>query len=126
MPPPEWDDAKVPSQTPPPHPERVNILLDGATLTSGGRDASYGDPSVNLSCANLLKRVFWYFQASSPRKMSPAESEAIDQVLSKLGRVATGPVVTRDTYVDGSTYFAIAGEAAINPQPFQLDLFKDL
>ncbi len=94
--------------------ERSSILLEGAQLTSGDRDASYGEPIVNLGCAGDLKRTF---RKHLKRPMHPGEEEAIDMVLSKLGRIATGPRVVRDNYVDAATYIAIAGEIAqINEQ----------
>jgi hypothetical protein len=91
-------------------PERVRILQDGAQLTHGNRDKEYGPPALNLAAAGELKIVF---RKHLRREISAAELEAIDQVLTKLGRVATGLDPKRDTYVDGATYFAIAGEIAM-------------
>lgn len=91
-------------------PERVRILQEGAMLTHGNRDKEYGPPAINLEAAGELKLVF---RKHLRRAISAAELEAIDQVLTKLGRVATGLDPKRDTYVDGATYFAIAGEIAM-------------
>lgn len=91
-------------------PERVNILHEGAMLTHGNRDKEYGPPMINLAAAGELKAVF---RRHCRRAISAAELEAIDQVLTKIGRVATGLDPKRDTYVDGATYFAIAGEIAL-------------
>lgn len=90
-------------------PTRVQILVEGAKLTNGDRDAEYGDPRINLACAGALKAVVRKYMA---REMDPGELEAIDQVLTKVARVTTGKKPKRDTYVDGATYFAIAGECA--------------
>ena len=111
----------------PDEPLRVQILKEGANLTSGDRDKSYGDPLVNLGLAGEIKDLCRRAQA---RSMHPAEMEALDQVITKIARCFTGPVVKHDNYVDGSTYFAIAGEAATRnlealkaitkPAPFNL------
>ena len=87
-------------------PTRIRILQEGARLTSGNRDVSYGPPIHNLTLAGELKQVL---RARMRRNMSPGELEALDQVLTKIARCATGGY-NRDNYVDGATYFAIAGE----------------
>ncbi len=66
---------------------------------------------MNLACSGELKAVF---RKHMIRDLSPGELEAIDMVLTKIGRVATSPKPVRDTYVDGATYFAIAGEIALD------------
>ena len=93
---------------------RARILIQGVRLTTGQRDQIYGDPKVNMACAGELKRVFLKYAARSPRRIGPGEHEAIDLVLTKISRIATGTVVHEDTYVDGATYMAIAGECAID------------
>lgn len=90
-------------------PLRVRILNEGARLTSGDRDAEYGPPAVNMAAAGALKAVF---RAHMVRDISPAELEAIDMCLTKLGRIATGRPKL-DTYIDAATYLAIAGEIAL-------------
>lgn len=90
-------------------PIRVQILQKGAELTGGDRDVSYGDPSINLGLAGQIKHLCRQVQA---RDMTFAEQEAMDQVITKVARVFTGPKITPDNYIDGATYFAIAGEAA--------------
>ncbi len=91
-----------------PLPTRVNILNTAAELTSGDRDIDYGPPIVNLTAAGALKDTF---RRHLRRPMSVGELEAIDMVLSKLGRIATGKIKA-DNYIDGAAYFAIAGEIA--------------
>lgn len=95
-----------------PDPLRVQYLNKGASLTSGDRDAEYGDPLVNMRCAGELKAVIRRYLS---RPMDPGEAEAIDMVITKLSRVATG-APKADTYIDGATYFAIAGECAARSQ----------
>lgn len=92
-------------------PLRVQILHSGAALTHGQRDAEYGPPSVNMAAAGAIKKAFREHLA---RDIDPAELEALDMVMTKLGRIATG-TPKLDTYVDAATYFAIAGEIALTP-----------
>lgn len=89
---------------------RGEILREGIGLTDGDRDASYGDPAVNMAASGALKAAF---RAHMVRDLSLAELEAIDMALTKLGRIATG-AVKRDNYVDCATYIAIAGEIALS------------
>lgn len=91
-------------------PERVKILHEGAALTFGPRDAEYGPPAINFACAAEMKQLA---RKHARRDISPAEWEAIDMMLTKLGRCLVGKP-KRDTYVDGATYFAIAGEIALS------------
>ena len=90
-------------------PERVLVLEEAARLTSGARDATYGPPIVNLSASGELKAVM---RAHLVRDLSFAEIEALDMVLTKIGRIITGPEPHRDSYVDAAAYIAIAWEAA--------------
>lgn len=110
-------------------PLRVQLLREGAQLTNGARDKEYGPPALNMAASGELKAVFRKYLA---RKISPAELEAIDMALTKIGRLACG-VPKRDTYVDASTYLAIAGEIGLNESQasqvaqsaFQKVVFKD-
>lgn len=90
-------------------PMRVQILQEGAKITAGDRNKTYGEPIVNLGLAGSIKYLFWN---NATRHIGPAEHEAIDNVIQKLARLARGNEPHRDTYVDGATYFAIAGEVA--------------
>jgi hypothetical protein len=94
---------------------RVDILTQAQNFTSDNRDAEYGDPKVNLACAGELKAVLRKWAQRGKRVIGPGEQEAIDLVVTKLGRVITGKP-GRDTYVDGACYFAIAGECAEHEQ----------
>lgn len=90
-------------------PVRVSILQEGIALTAGERNKEYGDPAINLGCAGRMKAVF---RECLTREITPAEQEALDMVMTKLSRLATG-APKRDTYVDLATYAAIAGEVAL-------------
>ena len=98
-----------PARDPSTPPQRVHILTEAARLTGADRNKTYGDPGVNLACAGELKDVFWRYAKANPREISPAEGEALDQVMTKLARLATG-AAKLDNYIDGAAYFAIAGE----------------
>lgn len=91
-------------------PTRVQLLHEGAALTFGPRDIEYGPPAINLGAAGEFKQLA---RKHARRNISPAEWEALDMMITKLGRVLTG-APKRDTYVDGATYFAIAGEIALD------------
>lgn len=94
---------------PEPMTKRESILREGLELTTSQRNVSYGPPTVNLTAAGEFKALF---RKHLRREMTPGEMEAIDQVLTKLGRIATGSKPVRDNYVDGATYFSIAWECA--------------
>lgn len=89
--------------------DRVRVLEEAARLTSGERDLQYGPPIVNLTASGDLKRTM---REHLVRDLSPAELEALDMVLTKIGRIITGPEPKRDNYVDAAAYMAIAWEAA--------------
>lgn len=93
--------------------KRVEILHKGAELTSGDRDKTYGDPNVNLECYGNLVNIMLDYGGRNHR-WNPtvgAHGGALLNVLSKISRVICG-APHEDNYVDGCTYFAIAGEAA--------------
>lgn len=89
--------------------DRVLVLEEAASLTSGERDLQYGPPIVNLTASGDLKRTM---REHLVRDLSVAELEALDMVLTKIGRIITGPEPKRDNYVDAAAYMAIAWEAA--------------
>jgi hypothetical protein len=90
-------------------PERVQVLEEAARLTNGDRNADYGPPVVNLEASGELKATM---RRHMVRDISSAELEALDMVLTKIGRIITGPKPKRDNYTDGAAYMAIAWEAA--------------
>jgi hypothetical protein len=91
---------------------RARVILSAARNIQS-KDAVYGDPRTNLACAGELKRVFVRYAARSARTIGPAEHEAIDMLLTKIARIATGPVIHDDNYSDAVAYAAIAGECAL-------------
>jgi len=100
-------------------PERVLALEEAATLTSGDRNKDYGPPIENLTASGELKATM---RRHMIRDLSTAEIEALDMVLTKIGRIITGPKPKRDNYVDGAAYMAIAWEAAKH----EMDEFEDM
>ena len=90
-------------------PARVLVLEEAASLTGGERDLAYGPPITNLSASGDLKDTM---RRHLVRNLSSAELEALDMVLTKIGRIITGPLPKRDNYVDAAAYMAIAWEAA--------------
>ncbi len=93
---------------------RGNILAIALELIEGARTEAYGDPMLNLDCASVLKNTV---RAFKQRQMSAVEQEAIDQCLTKIARIYTGPRYLPDNYIDLAGYAAIAGEAAARFQP---------
>jgi hypothetical protein len=91
-------------------PMRVQILNEGAHITAGDRQRDYGSPLNNFQLAGAMKALI---RQHANRDISPEELHALDMVLLKIARAVTGKPV-RDTYVDGATYFAIAGELALD------------
>lgn len=90
---------------------RGKILYDAIIATEGDKNKSYGDPLFTLGLAGKLKQLCREY-AVVGRTIGPAELEALDMVLTKIARVFTGGIFSRDTYLDGAAYFAIAGELA--------------
>lgn len=76
-------------------------------------DHVFGDPKKVAACAGELQRVLLKYASKSDRRVGPAEHSAIDQVLFHVARIACGPVVYTDSYLEGGLQFAIAGEAAL-------------
>lgn len=90
--------------------ERGKILEQGINLTEGDRDATYGDPNINLQCQWELWRVYdRYCRLCTPGHMA-AHQAAMQHVLAKISRIACGPAGHTDNYIDGATYLAIASE----------------
>lgn len=85
---------------------RKDILETAIKATCSERDATYGEPGVNLACAMELKAVFDRYSRGSG---GLAHREAIHMVLTKLSRIACG-VFKEDNYVDAAAYCAIAGQ----------------
>ncbi len=86
---------------------RIIILETAADLTGNRRNATYGEPITNLSCATELKRIYREYAG---HKYCPQHDDAIESVLGKIARVATGQPGHTDNYVDIAAYSAIAAE----------------
>lgn len=100
--------------------EREMLLMEGAALTGGDRNNEYGEPIDNLTMTGELKLTFW---GHMQRNVGPAEGEALDMVLTKLGRLGRG-AIKRDTYMDAAVYLAIAYEVAMLEQKGDVDDIK--
>lgn len=89
------------------------FILDTAKeLTMGDRNKQHGDSQTNLGLAGSMKVMYWDFvRRHANRVIDAAEHEAIDMVITKLSRVATG-TLNPDNYIDMAAYAAIAGQAA--------------
>lgn len=86
---------------------REQVLLDGAALTGGDRNRTYGSPAPNLA----LQMALWVaYKAVAGDKHSAAHDAAMQHVFAKVARIASGARGHRDNYVDGATYLAIAFE----------------
>lgn len=96
-----------------PIPTRGTILLAAKDLTCGERNLQYGEPSINLACAQALIEIYREY---CPRgNYPPAHDQAIFQICTKLGRIATRPdgaSPSLNHYTDLAAYAAIAGEIA--------------
>lgn len=91
---------------------RGNILATAREYTEEDRNASYGDPFLQLGLAGELKELLRnHYLNWGQRNIGPAEWEAIDMDCTKLSRIVLGQY-TPDNYIDLVAYSAIAGECA--------------
>lgn len=88
-------------------------FLVQAVQKSQADDLLFGDPVNVGNCCGELQRTFLKFATHSNRSIGQAEHSAINQVLLCIARIACGGVVHDDTYIEGGTFLAIAGEAAV-------------
>lgn len=93
--------------------EHRHRLLVQAVQKSQADDLLYGDPVNVQACSGELQRTFLKFASKSKRDIGQSEHSAINQVLQCLARIACGTVVNDSTYIEGGTFLAIAGEAAV-------------
>ena len=80
----------------------LDFLRDALTLTEGDRAIEYGDKVINHD--NIAK--LWSAYLDHP---ITGHEVAVMMCLLKIARTKLGKR-TRDTYVDGAAYMAIAGE----------------
>ena len=92
-----------------PKAKRVQVLERGASLTSGDRDKTYGDPVSNM--AHFAGMLTAYFSSVMDYEFSPEDAAQI-MVMAKQSRCKANPGTPfhEDNYVDGATYLAIAAE----------------
>lgn len=95
--------------------KRVEIMEQGIKLTTGDRNASYGDPGPNLQTFSSLVETYLKGLGWSGPALTSVDGSML-MVLLKVSRVAADKN-HEDNYVDGSTYFAIAGECAHSDTP---------
>lgn len=91
---------------------RGDILAKASELTNKDRNSTYGPPEVNLGCAGGLIQLFDAYANKNTdlcKNEHDGHRNAIHHVLNKIGRIATGKPHL-DNYLDGTAYFAIAGE----------------
>ena len=91
-------------------PKRARIMQKGIDLTTGDRNASYGSPHPNLQTFAHLVNVYLKGLGWEGPKLDSVDGSMI-MVLAKTSRVCVNKQ-HEDNYVDGATYFAIAGECA--------------
>ena len=81
---------------------RIDVLKSAADITSGDRNASYGDPYENhLRIAKVWSVILGF-------DVSPAQV-ALCMAGMKLARLAYDPAHV-DSNIDGAAYLAIASE----------------
>ena len=80
----------------------LDFLRDAGTLVEGDRALEYGDKVINHN--NIAK--LWSAYLDQPLT---GHEVAVMMCLLKIARTKIGKR-TRDTYVDGAAYMAIAGE----------------
>lgn len=105
---------------------RKEILEKGVALTCGDRDRTYGDPVAQHEAQGDFLRLLHRY---AHEDLGSAELAALSMVLCKLVRCAVSPVHHPDNYVDGATYFAIAGECASRerePELFQEQAMEEI
>jgi hypothetical protein len=91
---------------------RDELLKEAGRLISTDRAEQYGEASVNMAVAEEMKRVFWRgWLTNKGEAASPAFTEAMNMVITKLSRIACGQAKD-DNFVDAAGYLAIAGELA--------------
>jgi hypothetical protein len=88
-------------------------VLVNAVKRAQEYDRVFGDPKIVSACTGELQRVLLKYASKSDRRIGPAEHAALDQALVHFARIACGPVVHSDSYVECGLYTAVAAEAAL-------------
>lgn len=90
---------------------REAILNNAIKLTTGDRDATYGDPYINMNGFAELVSAYLNLLGPSDTVELDATDAAVIMTLAKISRIAVNKN-HEDNYVDGAAYLAIAGECA--------------
>src|SRR5262245_53552484 len=91
---------------------RDRVLIE-AVRTLQNYETLFGDPKIVAACAGELQRTFLKYAIRSPRRLSSAEHAAMDQALREVARIACGPAIHADNYVEASAFIGIAAECAL-------------
>lgn len=83
--------------------KRTEILMEAAELINGTRAQEYGSPSVNFS--NIAKG--WEVVLGVG---VTAEQVSLCMAWLKIARIAGDGTASRDSFVDGAAYMALAAE----------------
>ncbi len=91
---------------------RIRILTEGADLTSGDRNETYGNPVTNMQHFARLLTAYFSDLLHEGYEFS-GEDAAHIMTLAKLSRTANRKAdYHEDNYIDAAVYSAIAGECA--------------
>lgn len=90
-----------------PVPKRVALLRTGERYTGSDRNATYGDPTLNMSVQQELMAVI---DKHLVHKNVKGYKAALNNVAIKMARAICGPQPGDDTFIDLAAYAAMAGE----------------
>lgn len=93
-----------------PLPVRAQCLQECIALTTGDRNKTYGPPEPNLT---LQMELWTLYKRAAGDKHSMAHDAAMQHVFAKLARIASGPPLHKDNYLDLSNYSVIAYECDV-------------
>lgn len=93
---------------------RGELAKHVGSLITKDRNASYGDPHDQFRLATILKEAFRTSRYDNPSNFGTTEIEAVNQILTKVSRLACGQNL-QDTWLDIAGYALIAAEKAQNP-----------
>ncbi len=92
---------------------RSEILDEAKRLTTGDRQAEYGEPwRVYGVVAQMMEAYLNGRRRAGDAEICITAEDVLNiMALVKIGRIATG-VPKADSYIDGAGYMALAGEVA--------------
>ena len=92
---------------------RSEILDEAKRLTTGDRQAEYGEPwRVYGVVAQMMEAYLNGRRRAGDAEITITAEDVLNiMALVKIGRIATG-VPKADSYIDGAGYMALAGEVA--------------